>query len=282
MKLEAALKPGLLMRRLLPAAIVVAVMCGGCTPKTIKLTPARAMPLARACAAVNANTARIAGTLRATGTVDGRIVDADGKARSFSVDATLFFLAPRFVRFDMKKLGETQMRVGSNASRFWYYAKDADRYECGWHGQNRGWNLPIVPEQLVEAFGLTSIPTDLISPGDVARLQRIEPARQQILFLKESAGRGIRIAKEYWLDRYPPYLTRRVVFRGSMGELDMSSDLSEYQRLGDDGPMLPHLLDAEWFDPPLKLRFKVRQWKSVPQVAEDGIQFRTPTECMNP
>ncbi|MFQ5461028.1 MAG: hypothetical protein ACE5E5_00205 [Phycisphaerae bacterium] len=279
MKLEVILKPGVRV-----ALFAVAMTCGACQPKTIEVVPARETPLARACAVVNGNVARIAGTLRATGPVDARVVDADGRTRTFSLDGTLFYLAPHFVRFDLKKLGATQVRVGSNATRFWYYAKDTDRYECGWHGRHRvrGWDLPIMPEELVEAFGLTPIPTGLIVPGEVTRLQRIERDYQQVLFLHESAGRGIRIAKEYWLDRYPPHLTRRVVFRNEIGGVDMLSNLGDYRRLGAGGPLLPHRLDVEWFDPPLKLRFKVRRWKSVPQVVEDGIQFRTPGECANP
>ncbi len=273
-----------------PAAYVlstIAMIIGGCQqPQATPRAPV--VSLDRATYIVNRNVARISGALRATGSVDGQVVTPEGHHRSFTVDATLFYLragggppAGPCVRFDLKKLGDRQALIGSNAERYWCYTKETGEYECGRHdgGDELSLSFPIKPRQVVDALGLTPIPYKPNRPGDAGKTQRIDGDYQQILFLVDDARHGVKLEKEYWLDRRWPRLIRKVVFRNDMGEVEMESTLSDYRQLESGGPWLPRVMEARWADPEATMRFQIRQWKVFEQVKPDGVQFRTPREC---
>ncbi len=272
------------------AALLLTAMVpiiGGChTPQPTQ--PGPVMSLDRATYVVNRNIARVSGALRATGTVDGQLVTPEGKRRSFSVDATLFYLrgeagrgAGPCVRFDLKKLGDRQVLIGSNAERYWCYSKETGEYECGWHnGQDElSLSFPIKPGQVVDALGLTPIPYKANKQGYAGTTQRVEGDSQQVLFLVDDERHGVKLEKEYWLDRSWPRLIRKVIFRNDNGETEMESALSGYRQIEPGGPWLPSVMEARWADPEATMRFTIRQWKVFPQVKADGVQFRTPREC---
>ena len=254
-----------------------------------RMEPLPPLPLATAARLVNQNLERITGTLRAVGSVDGHVTLADGRRRSFHVSATLFYLAPDdgaeggpYVRFDLKKLGDTQFLIGSNETRYWYYSKEDESFHCGWHNEDDALSaeIPINPRELVDALGLTRISTGLMHPGAVGRLQRIDRDHQQLLFVvQDDEGPGIRLEKEYWLDRYPPRLIGRVVFPDDLGGIELESSLSDYKPLGPHGPWLPHEMIADWPESGVHLRFRIDQWNLIEQVKRESIQFATPREC---
>ena len=93
--------------------------------------PKRAVPLdpiskVDAIGLINANVERVSGTLRASGWVDGTLVDQDGRQRAYSVDGTLLYLAPGYVRFDLKSFGKRRFLFGANARRYWFYNSQDD------------------------------------------------------------------------------------------------------------------------------------------------------------
>ena len=214
---------------------------------------------------VNNNIAQINGTLRATGSVDGHFVSPESRRQvNYNVDGTLFYLSPYYVRFDLKKLGDRQALFGANDQYYWAYTKEDNAYVCGrMDGSGGGADVPLQPNQIVEALGLNPIP----GSGAGAEM-RVQPDYQQILF----GG------KEYWLDRRAPRLVRKVIFRNANGSVAMTSDLSDYRPVPG-GPMLPHLVNAEWPDRNARLRFDVGRWTSAGDVSPGGPQFATPAEC---
>jgi hypothetical protein len=139
--------------------------------------------------------------------------------------------------------------------------------------------MPVKPHELIDALGLTPIPTGESAPGVIGCTQRIVDEHQQVLFLAEGADSRVILTKEYWLDRYAPRLTRRVVFRDANGAVKMDSQLAGYRRLGPDGPWLPRELVADWPETQTHLRFRIRKWTVVPQVGPGGVQFATPRDC---
>lgn len=215
---------------------------------------------------VNNNIARINGALRATGSVDGHFVSAESRRRvNYSVDGTLFYLSPYYFRFDLKKLGDRQVLFGSNDQYYWAYTKEDNAYVCErMGGADGGADVPLRPDQIIEALGLTPIPG-----GGTGAEMRVQPEYQQVLF----AG------KEYWLDRRAPRLVRKVIFRNPGGSVVMSSDLSDYKQLPG-GPALPHLVNAEWPQRNARLRFDVGRWTAAGDVVPGGPQFVTPPECL--
>jgi len=269
----------------------MAILLTGCPPRQERPfddQPGPALPVDSAVRIVNDNLSRIDGTLRAMGPVDGTVTTTDGRTQSFHVEGILFYLPRRtapgigpHLRFDLKKLGDTQLLLGSNESRYWYFVREDDAWECAWHADESIVldELPVKPRELVDALGLTPIPVGLPGPGDLGRIQRIVGKHQQLLFLQEGDRAGMKLRKEYWLDRFPPRLIGRVVFRDDMGDVEMESDLTDYRPIAEGGAWLPHEMSASWPGQGLELRFRIRRWESFPHVTATSVQFATPDAC---
>ncbi len=229
---------------------------------------------------VNDNSQQIHATLRAVGPVDGHFTTQDGSRRSFHVDGVLFYLKPLYLRFDLKSFGDRQFMFGSNASQYWVYSKSDDQTYCGPHGKTTlPVGLPVRPEQIVDALGL-SLMAQGGQLGSTHRLiQRVEEKYQQVLFVELYDDGRVVFEKECWLDRYEPRLVRRVVFRNEDGVVEMTSELEGYKRLGSEGPWLPTTMSVDWPQDGADMRLKVRRWEFVEQVGPDSIQFAPPRDC---
>lgn len=267
-----------LQRFLLSTFLLPAFLPGGCARPTAAPIRLEVIPKTEAVRIVNANAALISGTLRAVGSVDGQFTNANGSRRSFHLDGVLFYLAPRNLRFDLKSLGERQLLLGSNAQGYWFYSAEDKRYRCGANLADLDLpdEIPVTPDQMIEALGLGGIPK---SSDGVGPVQRIEEEFQQLVFITTS-GRGEPVLeKEYWLDRASPRLIRRVLFRDAEGSIQMDSRLDDYQLLGASGPRLPQSMSAIWPENGSTLRFRINQWSLFPQIRPDSPQFATPQEC---
>ncbi len=265
----------------------------------VRLDP---LPLRDAAAVVNANTARIEGTLRASGNVDGYVTDANGLKRHFDVDGVLFYLRPRYLRLDLKKFGERQLLLGSNVELYWVYDKQNDEYHCGRHGLDDGEAaaFPIRADQVLDALGLSWIGDRAADPGDGAGaedvpedaagrhragrnyVQRVLEDHQELLFLARDEEGWSFIEKEYWLDRFAPRLIRRVIFRDADGVVEMESLLNDYRPMSPSGPFLPTSMTASWPEKGATMRFRIGKWESHLEVTPDGPQFAPPPQCDAP
>lgn len=262
------------------AVMALAAAIGGCQspPRRKPLPP---IPLKQAVGIVNDNASRISGTLQAIGPVDGAFETQSGRKRSFHLDGYMFYLRPTYLRFELKKFGDRQLLLGSNADDYWYYDKSEDAYTCAQHDDPGGGlpDMPLEPHHTADALGFTIIDTSEDSPEHVGCVQRIVDDYQQVLCLVRGEMGHIVLEKEYWLDRYPPQLVRRVIFRDADGVVEMESRLDDYQPLLPDGPMLPTVMSADWPDSKTHMRFTIKKWRAVPQVGPDAIQFATPRAC---
>ncbi len=230
---------------------------------------------------VNANIASTDGTIRAVGPVDGHFTSPSGRKRSFHLSGVLFYLAPSYLRFDLKSLGERQALFGTNDLDYWFYSKEDDRFICG---PGRGDDnllddLPIQPEEIADAMGLRGIAIDESNGNTLGAVQRIVDDFQQILFVARDQFDEAILEKEYWLDRYPPNQIRRVLFRDRNGDVVMESELDDYQSINERGTLLPTMISARWVKTGAFIRFRVRSWAVFEQVKADGVQFATPPEC---
>jgi len=252
----------------------------GCNGPGRTSQPLPALPRVVAERIVNANASLIDGTLRAMGSVDGAVTDEKGVRRRFSLDGVLFYLRPSYLRFDLKKFGDRQILLGSNAEQYWIYNKQDGAYRCSVHGDDEALagGFPIKPRQLLDALGLSPI-GDSLRDKTVGRVQRIEADSQQILFIVRDESGAMVVEKEYWLDRFAPRLIRRVVFRDGDGRLEMDSRLSDYRVSFDGGPLLPHLMEASWPGAGASLTFTISKWSVHPAVGPTGPQFSTPEVC---
>lgn len=254
----------------------------GCPPGP---GPMRFAPISmrQAVRIVNDNTARIGGTLRASGSVDGYFTN-EGRQHRYHVDAVLFYLSPCYLRFDLKKFGDRQVLFGSNDIDYWCYLKEDDTYYCGRHDapEELPPDIPVRPDQIGDALGLGLVTDVDEATGHTRMVQRVVDDYQQILFLVHDARERLVLEKEYWLDRYSPQLVRRVVFRDGRGVLEMESRLDEYRPLDAGGPLLPRVMIADWPKSQAHMRFRIDKWTVVDQVKPDSIQFATPGECTGP
>lgn len=260
------------------SVLVLGLACwwiGGCPPPAA-LRPFDPIPMRDAVGIVTENAARIRHTVQAVGSVDGRGPREDGKIRSYHVDGTLFFLAPRFLRFNLKKLGTQQLLVGSNDRGYWVVQRDRVEPFCGSYDAPEDWpaDVPFRPVDMIDALGLTPIDDD-----DSVLVQRIVEDHQQVLLLGTAASGQRYIRREYWLDRYGRRLIRRVVFRGPDGSVRMDSVLGDYRELSAGGPWLPYEISVSWPDRRASMEFQVRRWRFVDQVRSDSRQFAMPSSC---
>lgn len=261
--------------------LLIGVVAGCAVPPRIQKSFLTTIPKSDAIRIVNTNAAKISATLRAVGTVDGIATGAGGRTRSFHLDGVLFYLAPRNLRFDLKSLGERQMLIGSNAEGYWLFSAEDKQFRCGATVEELHLpsEIPVAPDQLVEALGLGGISKNGDPADDLAGpVQRIEGDYQQLIFLSTGSDSAV-LEKEYWLDRSPPRLIRRVLFRGPEGDVRMNSLLDDYRPLDEGGPLLPHSMTAEWPVEGTSLRFRISKWTLHPQIDPDGPQFATPAEC---
>jgi len=255
------------------------VLCG-CPSKPRPGPAALApIPMHQALGIVNHNIAKVGGTLRASGSVDGHFTTPEGRQVRYDLNGILFYLAPTYVRFDLKKFGDRQFLFGSNEQMYWVYTKDGDAYSCGRQGAPHELpaDIPARPDQIADAMGLAVVPGT--EGASVKRVQRVVDQYQQILFLIRDANGRLLIEKEYWLDRTPPQLIRHVVFRDADGVVEMASTLGDYREMVGGGPLLPREMVAEWPKAGAQMRFRIQKWESVPQVGPTGPQFATPAEC---
>lgn len=268
---------------LVPLILLAGPWGTGCAvPK--RSVPLNPIPKVDAIGLINANVDRVSGTLRASGWVDGTLVDDQGRQRAYSVDGTLLYLAPGYVRFDLKNFGKRRFLFGANARRYWFYNGQDDTYLCGWHDDDEAEpDMPLRPRQLIEALALAPLVESGgkgATPSECTHLvQRVLPDHQQILCLVQNEGGELSLEKEYWLDRYPPRLIRRVVFRDADGVTVLQSSLDDYRRLRPGGPWLPHVMTATWPKSNARMRFRIGRWSTVDQVVPEGPQFATPAQC---
>lgn len=236
--------------------------------------------MADAVRIVHDNTERIGASLRASGFVDGYFTSPSGR-RSYHVDAVLFYLAPTYVRFDLKAMGQRQFLFGSNQDDYWVYNREDNAFHCGRYDEadTRSDQIPVRPDQIVETLGLTAIPLSSAQPGRVHRVHRVVDEYQQILLLAYDEHGRLLLEKEYWLDRYEPRLIRRIIDRDVDGVITMTSHLEDYKPLSKEGPWLPYTMTIDWPRSGAQMRFRIAQWKWVDDVGPASIQFATPREC---
>lgn len=237
--------------------------------------------MADAIRIVNANSSKVSATLRAVGDVDGRFRRPSGGAGHYHVDATLFYRAQLYVRFDLKSFGARKFLLGSNREYYWYHDAENDQFRCARHDEDaEASEIPIPPAQIPDALGLTPILEDSSAPQRMYQVQRVDDRHQQILFLELDGQGKVALTREYWLDRFGPRLIRRVVFRDADGLIEMQSSLDAYKVAWPGGPFLPHVITMDWPKEDLQMRFRVGKWGAIEEIGPESVQFATPADCV--
>lgn len=233
--------------------LMVVVAMGALTTGCASLlTPSYpVVPMHEAVRRVNENNAKLEA---AAGGLKGSPVEATGRlrerkgawARHFSLTGVVGFHRPRDLILQLREGlgGAVVMQAGSNDDEYWLWVKpEIDTLWWGTYSSSApetasdsapSEDMPIRPDDLIDALGLTILPGDTTAPD--GPLYRTERTRNVLTYLQ----------KEYYLDRAAPYLIREIVYREPDGRERMHAVLSQ------DGPVLgsdalmAHKIRIEW------------------------------------
>jgi len=252
-------------------------LLAGCPPQP---QPAEWIPFHEAVYRVNANNARIDKAILGQGvSASGKFVDDEGRTHSYLLGGSILLLKPRYLYMNLQHgLGETVIRAGSNAQRYWLWIKP--RIDTLWWGKYEHLDkadpeaMPLRPDQLIEALGIDELPEDTAGPE--GPIYRVVPDYDQLLFIRYTPTNQGYIAKEYWLDRRRPYLIRRIVFRDTQGRVQMRSELSGHAPVAPSGPLVAKRIVIEWPQDEGVMRLSIGRWKWRQDVGPDSAAFAFP------
>ena len=250
----------------------------GCPPPD-RTVPVQFLSMAEAVQAVNANVRRLQAGLRSNSVQVQAELVYDGQKRRFDLQGKLGFLKPNHLYLLLEhSLGtEAALQIGSNDRECWVWART--QMNKLWYGERDDFSrldaeaIPVHPNHLIESLGLTEIPGKPFLDGPFFTVWDEE---NQLIFIGFDARDQGFVRKEYWLDRRPPFLVRRIVFRWPDGRVAMRTHLDDYRGL-EGGPLFAHHIRIEW---PAKegymdLRFrKVVLW---PKLGPSHPYFQRPT-----
>jgi hypothetical protein len=258
-------------------ACLTLVACTGCPPPP---PPVQFLPRQQAVDIVNANNRRIGPGIRCKAvTADIRVRDNEGVRHHFILDGPLVHVKPRSLYFDLRQLGSTAIRVGSNPVEYWLWIKpERDTVWWGKYDLLVGLeenDIPIRPDELIEALGIRELPTEPDYSG--SPLYRVADEYHQLIFFGlDDLGRGV-ISKEYWLDRRPPFLIRRIVFRDRQARVLMHAELDAYQAAADAPDVLmASRIRVRWPEAEGSMDLRIGRWENSLSLPPDAAAFQRP------
>lgn len=182
--------------------------------------------------------------------VTARIVDQKRREHVYSFDGSLLFRRPRSLNMSMRHGlgGNTVMQVGSNDGEYWAWIEP--ELQQMWWGNHRNSGRDCVerisfrPEQMVAALGIGGLPTsepNLSGPT-------FEAGRQYDIlnYTSPSANGSPYVARQYFVDRSPPYQVRLIAVLDSRGRKTMTAYLDDYKPTWNGGPVVPSGISIFW------------------------------------
>ncbi|NOT02810.1 MAG: hypothetical protein HOP29_19600 [Phycisphaerales bacterium] len=230
-----------------------------------------------ALAVVNGNLNRLRGGLRARGDASGHFTDQDGRRRSFQLSAKLLVVPPDRLHLQLEHpLAGDELRLGTNGAKWWLWLRRPEPHLVeltrGETAEAVG-HVPIQADQLLGAIGLL--------PLTGAAAQRITEDHQQIIFFAtgtDGNGDAVLITKEFWLDRYDPWLIGEVVYRDEQGRELFRSDLKRYRLAVNGDLMLPHEIVLHWPMNDAEMTLSIDRWVQDEALSGDALPFVAPSD----
>jgi hypothetical protein len=209
--------------------------------------PAPALSREKSIQQLNENAAKLVHGLRSRGmAMSGRMME-NGKPRSFDFRGVMLFVPPHHFWMEMQHLGEPVMQIGANEKEYWAWAKgDLDKMWAG-HRDSLGESfeesmIPIHPDHLVESLGLATIATG----GSSGPAYLVDADYNRLIFLAVDDQIGAHVSRTYFIDRRPPHMIRKIVFRRDDGTELMTAKLDDHRPVGPDGPLLARRIHVDW------------------------------------
>jgi hypothetical protein len=243
------------------------VLLTGCPPPHPPGVAPRSeqQPLAR----VNDNLSQIGAPVRYSGFASFSFRDAEGKQRGFRwQEAVLIFRKAHDLRFDIRSPTGTLAQFGSNDERFWLWVEpEAHKLWWGrWRNPGVTSRLPLPANDLIDSLMLRPLPTTQANGSQPA----LRHTGQDYYLVYERPDGG---AREIQLDCRPPYQPVEIVDRLPDNRIQMRSTLSNYRRIGADGPYTPHRYVICWPIDDAEMRLDVRRAVFRPELPPEAFAF---------
>jgi hypothetical protein len=229
---------------------------------------------------VNNNLTQIRQPLQYGGWVSFKFRDEAGKLHSFDLnEARLIYSPPQSLLFDVRSsLAGPVAQFGSNDEQYWLWI-DVPDFRKLWLG---GWQnvspsserkLPVPPNELFDALMLRPLPESL--EGGQLPLLRIQGEDYRLWFIRLGPGGQPVGWREILLAPRPPYQPLEVIDRLPDGEVLMDAQLTDYTRIGADGPFTARRYVVQWPQHEAEMRLDLNGAKFRPDLPADI--FASPT-----
>jgi hypothetical protein len=222
----------------------------------------------QALARVNDNLAQIRAPVQYKGYASFHFRDAEGKSRRFiGQEAALIYAQPHDMRFDIRSLAGTIAQFGSNNERFWLWIEPEVKklWWGSWAQCGVANRLPLPANDLIDSLMLRPLPATQAN-GSPPRLRR--SGHDYYLVYERDGG-----TREFRLDPSPPYQPVEIIDRLPDNRIQMRSELSNYRRIGGDGPYTPHKYAIYWPQDEADMRFDVRRAVFRPDLPPEVFAF---------
>jgi hypothetical protein len=252
--------------------------CGGCPPPDIQ-PPPPPRPTAEVVGNLQRNAARLeSGIFGKHLSVNAKVRDEKRRSHSYNLEGTLLYRRPRDLRVDLHPgLGEQVMGIGSNTEEYWIWIEpEVGSMRWGKHayvGKPCADSSAVMPHQLATSMGL-GLPTS--DEGLSGPTRRSEEKFDVLQYTRQSGPDSI-IDREYWVDRYPPFMVRKIIFRDNLGREAMVAVLDEYRADYAQAPLVPHHIEVRWPDNDSRLKMDISSFKSVTADQISPKSFTRPT-----
>jgi hypothetical protein len=133
--------------------------------------------------------------------------------------------------------------------------------------------LPLAPDQLLDALMLNPPPVRL--PDGIPPLLRVAGNDHRLLYQALDADDWPGVVQEIAVDPAPPHQPIELVIRDAAGEVLMRAGLSDYRRIGDDGPFTARKYRVLWPRDQAELRIDLGSVEFRPEQPEGWDDFPT-------
>ncbi len=218
----------------------------GCPPPPEP--PPEPRPLARILDGVQANRVGAAGILYAPLVlVSASLRDDDGTRHVLDLRGRLVMRGPRdiFLRLD-HPLESDQIWLGSNAKEYWVAIRRG--FQTMWIGRHDHVgkpcveSLPIDPPRIADALGMQPLPR----LGELGPYRICEADRDRLIYGRKDAAGRVRVDRQYFIDRRPPFLVRGIEYLDDFGRVDLRVTLDRHQSISPDDARFARRIELSW------------------------------------
>lgn len=229
-------------------AAALTALIAGCPPPP-PMTPPPPRETSEVVGAVNRNRAGFSSPIYSPDvSVSGVLTDSKGAAHVLDARGVMVLRWPSsvFIRLD-HALERGQVWIGSNDEEYWVAIRRG--YETMWWGKHKYIGrpevepLPIEPARVADALGMRALPVaTMLGPYQIA-----ESPYDRLIYGRPGWEGSVQTDRDYWVERTPPYLPRRINYFDRRGEIELTILLDDYRPvLERESTLFPRRIELRW------------------------------------